>query len=188
MRHKLFIYISGAALLILLNTKCANSDNSMIDTIGIVTSINFKTDIFIFFNQDTSLGSVKLENQEHLFYAYKNPSIFFTKEQLGEGVLKTYIMNGGVIKEISYESEMTIHNAPNEAYQVIGGSYRGLTTHLYKDGKQVLRFITFIAGEASDVRNHFLIPDSVVIANYELGLEEARTPPAPASLPGPTIK
>ncbi|HTN00059.1 MAG TPA: hypothetical protein VL088_14985 [Pedobacter sp.] len=147
---------------------CRNDDK--IETIAIVTPINYSTDIFIFFEQDTLIGNVKKANGEHLFYAESDPSVFFVKEKIGKGYIVNYQLVNGKLEKVDYVSPMAVKNALAKSYQVIGGAYRWIHTPYYKNDKNELRFITFKAGTAGEIKDDFMFSDSVVIAKYKIGL------------------
>ncbi|MFA6152805.1 MAG: hypothetical protein WC716_15890 [Chitinophagaceae bacterium] len=168
MKRNFLIVAIIAVMLAVLVFLCR--DDNEIDTIAIVTPPNYSTNIIIFFEQDTAIGNVKKVNGEHLFYANSNPSIFFVKEKAGNSYLVNYCLKNGKLEKVDYVSEMAIKRAPDTSYQVIGGGYGCIHTDYYKKNSNQLPYSTFTAGKTADIKHRFVLSDSLVIANYKMGL------------------
>ncbi len=149
-----------------LNYGCKVYDK--IETVAIVTSRNFETDIIIFFEQDTSIGTIKKRNGKYFFYADKKPSVFFVKEKLGLGYLENYVVENNCLKKINYTSDVDLGIVDNQSYQVVGGKYVSILIDDYKNGTKYLNFLIYKAGKAADIKASFKITDSEIIKYYRL--------------------
>ncbi len=144
---------------------CRNNSNN-IDTIAIVTPRSFKGKIIIFFNQDSSFGDVRLINGKYFFYV-KDDGIFSTTLSVGKGTIENYLDLGDKLERVYYESPMTIGNAQDTSYQVIGGSYRGIEhAMLDKSKSKLVNFLPFQADLAKSLKLNWEINDRTVDSIY----------------------
>jgi len=139
-----------------------NVNNDKIQTVALVAPIGFKGNIIIFFEQDTSIGDIRLMNGKHYFFV-KNDGIFFTRLPIGNGSIENYIKSKDGLMRVYYKSPMTISQAEDTSYQVVGGSYRGIThSRIGKSDAKSIMFLSFRAGLAKDIKSNWELDDSIV--------------------------
>lgn len=164
-RKKIKISILALHLFISPWIGCFRNDEE-IESIALVVPETFKGPVIIFFNQNEDLGRFEFKKGKYFFYV-DSTGIFFTKKHPRKGGVSVQGFSPDLNEEL-YSTEMSINQYSDEIFRVIGGTYRGFKTNLYKGGDIFLNFCVFKAGTAKELKNGgWYVSDSVIEGLYQ---------------------
>lgn len=138
-------------------------DSNKLNTIAIISKKNFQFETFIFFEQDTIIGSVKIQDANHYFEVRNKIQIFFIKEKIGDGCIKYFERNNKQLKEVYYNYPMGKKDWNDKSFQIFGGSLRSISNF---SKKKKIRYLTFKSDYVAQLKNNLEIPEEKVIKIY----------------------
>jgi len=143
-----------------------NFSEKKVETIAIALANKFQvSDIYIFFNQSSTVGDLKLINGKHFFFVNKSEEIFGLESNVKDSYIEYYIVENNEFKRVYYPSEIRIQEIPDSVFLVVGGSLRTLVLDNEKEPLEV-KYITFRANFAADLKKNWEIPDSIVVKKF----------------------
>lgn len=125
---------------------CTSKDNE-VETIAIINNKGFQFETFIFFEQDTLIGKVNIDDSKHYFNIQNKVQLFFVKEKIGDGYIEYYERNNNDLKKVFYHYPMGPKDWDNNDFQIVGGALM----EIYNLSKK--KRIPFIAFKSDYVKN-----------------------------------
>ena len=136
-----------------------------IDTICIVSKQPVKSNVVIFFTQDTILGNVHIKNNKHYFDIVDSLEIFFIKEEVGEGAIEAYMKIRNELVRTYYDPS----NKDKTTFQIRGGSYRGFYNYTKNE---VVNYISFKGGTLQELEKNWEIEPKLIVSYYKTVYEK----------------
>lgn len=160
-----YIIIYSICFLLFFVGACTNVENK-IDNEVIVVPDSYQGVIVVFYEQNSNKGRIEYRNGKHFFYV-DSFGVFFTKLKMGEGVIQTVDQNG----KNNYSTEMSINKCNDDEFRVVGGTYRGCKTNLYRHGVDFLNYSVYKADRAKKLKNgNWHVNDLLVLDLYKKAL------------------